>query len=53
MPKPFSIITACYKNSRGIGFQNKLPWKHIKEDMTFFYNILIEYSQLLNLINQK
>lgn len=38
MPKPFSIITACYKNSRGIGFQNKLPWKHIKEDMTFFYN---------------
>jgi thymidylate synthase len=35
----FSIIAAFLKKSRGIGFENKLPWKHNKEDMAHFTRI--------------
>lgn len=31
----FSIVCALAKNSRGIGIENKLPWK-LKEDMEYF-----------------
>lgn len=32
----FSIIVAYDSKTRGIGFQNKLPWKYCKEDMKHF-----------------
>ena len=39
MNKSFSIIVAHTKKSFGIGYNNKLPWKHIKEDMQRFARI--------------
>lgn len=39
MNKVFSIICAYVKNSRGIGFKNRLPWSYIKEDMKHFQKI--------------
>ena len=32
----FSIICALTRGTRGIGFKNRLPWGHIKEDMDHF-----------------
>jgi dihydrofolate reductase/thymidylate synthase len=32
----FNIITAFTKESKGIGYKNRLPWEFNKEDMAFF-----------------
>jgi thymidylate synthase/dihydrofolate reductase len=32
----FSLIVACWKNSRIIGTNGQLPWNPLKEDMDFF-----------------
>ena len=39
MDKSFSIVVAYTKKCFGIGFRNKLPWTHIKEDMNRFTKI--------------
>jgi dihydrofolate reductase/thymidylate synthase len=36
--KGFSIIAACFQGNRGIGHENRLPWK-ISEDMYYFQEI--------------
>ena len=35
----FNLISAYSKYNRGIGFRNKLPWPHIREDMNIFNKI--------------
>ena len=42
MKRPFSIVVGYLKSNRGIGFKNKLPWPHIKEDMQRFTKITSE-----------
>mgnify|MGYP003385671377 CR=1 FL=1 len=37
--KSFDIIVGYTKKSFGIGYENKLPWNHIKEDMKRFAKI--------------
>ena len=41
MKRPFNIIAAILKSNNGIGKGNKLPWKSIKEDMSFFYKTTV------------
>jgi dihydrofolate reductase/thymidylate synthase len=45
MKNRFAIISAFTKGNRGIGFENRLPWK-IKEDMDWFKKITTQrYEQ--------
>lgn len=37
--KSFSIVAACFNKSKGIGYNGRLPWKRIPEDMKFFNEI--------------
>jgi len=51
MNKTFNIITA-YDKHRGIGYLNKLPWKHNKTDMNFFNKTTTttDYSYMKNAV---
>ena len=42
--KTFDIIVAHTRKSLGIGYENKLPWNHIKEDMKRFAKITTTVS---------
>lgn len=46
MKRSFNIISAVLKHNNGIGIQNRLPWKHIKEDISFFYKKTTETNNI-------
>ena len=50
MIRYFNIISAVLKRNNGIGKNNQLPWKHIKEDMSFFYKTTTTKKPFVNAV---
>lgn len=45
----FSLVVAFWKNGRGIGIDNKLPWKPLKDDIKYFKDLTTNTTAHLDL----